>query len=90
MKVDKGFVVELKQEVSFQLNRIRKEIERSGARDGLLQSLYRLKRLKELLNGLLRDGEVVLTGCIHLVNEDEEKKAWMQRWLKAVINDEDD
>ena len=63
MKVDARLVVELRREVGLQIERVRRMIEEQGARDSWLQSMYRLKVLKTLLNGLLRDGELVLDGC---------------------------
>jgi len=62
MKVDAKLVAELRREVGLQIERVRRMIEEHGARDSWLQSLYRLKVLKTLLNGLLRDGELVLDG----------------------------
>ena len=62
MKVDAMLVVELKREVGLQIERIRRMIEKDGARDTWLLSLYRLKTLKRLLTGLLNDGELVLDG----------------------------
>mgnify|MGYP000725697871 CR=1 FL=1 len=63
MKVDAKLVVELRREVGLQIERVRRMIEKDGARDTWLLSLYRLKTLKRLLTGLLNDGELVLDGC---------------------------
>jgi hypothetical protein len=60
MKVDAQLVAELRKEVGLQIERVRRMIEEQGARDSWLLSLYRLKTLKRLLTGLLRDGELVL------------------------------
>ena len=62
MKVDAKLVAELRREVGLQIERVRRMIEKEGARDAWLESLYRLKTLKRLLTGLLSDGELVLDG----------------------------
>jgi len=62
MKVDAKLVAELRREVGLQIERVRRMIEKEGARDTWLMSLYRLKTLKGLLTGLLNDGELVLDG----------------------------
>ena len=74
MKVDAKLVVELRREVGLQIERVRRMIEKDGARDTWLLSLYRLKTLKRLLTGLLNDGELVLDGCNDNRSQDGERE----------------
>lgn len=62
-KVSAGLVRELRDEVNFQIERLRREIRFHGPRDGLLQSLHRMRVIRKLLCMLLNDGEIVLAGA---------------------------
>jgi len=91
MKVDAKLVAELRREVGLQIERVRRMIEEHGARDSWLQSLYRLKVLKRLLNGLLRDGELVLDGYDDHQSQVTNKDGFMwklARFFKMVNSEE--
>ena len=62
MKVDKVVVLALKREVSWQIKRVRRYIELDSTKQSLWDSLNKLMTLREMLNGLLLDGELVLHG----------------------------
>ncbi len=73
-KVSAGLVKELRDEVNFQIWRLRREIHLHGPRDGLLQSLYRMKVIRELLTMLLADGEIVIAGAFAVDNDGNEQE----------------
>lgn len=85
-KVSAGLVKELRDEINFQIARLKKEIHLHGATDGRLQSLHRMKLLKQVLSMLLSEGEVVLAGVFDSDNSDnsEHHKTHVGFWLKAA------
>ena len=88
MKVDAKLVVELRREVGLQIERVRRMIEKEGARESWLLSLYRLKTLKKLLTGLLNDGELILANDGY-DNQKREGFMWrLARFFRMVNPDE--
>lgn len=79
MKVDAMFVKELRREVVLQIARLRRLIHEQGTRESWEDSLYRLKKLKMLLDGLLADGELVI-----VANENDGQKNIAIRAVKKL------
>lgn len=73
MKVDAMFVKELRREVVLQITRLRRLIQEQGTRESWEDSLYRLKKLKMLLDGLLADGELVIVSPREVYSNDGQK-----------------
>jgi len=73
-KVSAGLVRELRDEVNFQIARLKREIDLHGATDGKLQSLYRMKIIRKLLSMLLTDGEIVIAGAFGSNDGNEQER----------------